>query len=127
MNYFYTVKRSSAKHIIIRITACFMIGIMGLLLANDALFMHSHKIANGFLIRHAHPYDTTNDTQPVKSHHHTPAELLFFQDLGVFFLLVLPTVIFYQLTIAGKEPIYTFHFVCSGAFIFKKVRAPPVP
>lgn len=37
-----------------------MIGIVGLFIANKAIFLHAHKFADGTTIEHAHPYDKSN-------------------------------------------------------------------
>ncbi|MFA5587438.1 MAG: hypothetical protein WC987_01610 [Mariniphaga sp.] len=41
-----------------------MIGIVGLFIANKAIFLHAHKFADGTTIEHAHPYDKSNDSEP---------------------------------------------------------------
>ena len=60
---------------------------MGLLIANKALYMHTHKMADGSIIVHAHPYNKSDDPKPFKSHQHTKAEFLFLENLESLFLL----------------------------------------
>lgn len=68
-----------------------MLLINGMLILNKAIFLHSHKMDNGMVIFHSHPYNKSNDTQPFKSHLHSDAELVFLENLKV----VYPVLIMY--------------------------------
>jgi len=69
------------NRITIKYTACLAIGIMGLLIANKALFIHTHKLEDGRIVVHAHPYNKSGDSEsPYKNHSHTKLELLFYQN-----------------------------------------------
>ena len=47
------------------------------LFLNSAVNQHSHRVSEGYIISHAHPYKTSpSDSGPVKSHHHSKAEFL---------------------------------------------------
>jgi len=89
---------------------------------------HFHIINNGFLIFHSHPYDKThNNSSPIKSHPHSPLELLFYFSLVnidgiVFFLLAILTLTIlikylsnFSVRIVYKNPTY----------LFSPLRAPP--
>ena len=65
-----------------------MIGVMGLLIANKALFTHIHKLENGTIVTHSHPYDKKQDSEPYKKHPHTKYEFLFFKNLNILFLSI---------------------------------------
>lgn len=60
------IKRKTNRTIALLIT-----GIFCLLITNKAIFLHSHKLNDGKTITHAHPYDTSNDTKPLKAHSHS--------------------------------------------------------
>jgi len=77
--------------------AFLMIGMMGLLIANKGLYIHTHKLEIGTTITHSHPYDKNQDSQPFKKHHHTKAELMFFENLNVLFLSVFLIISFISL------------------------------
>lgn len=47
--------------------------------------MHVHR-NNGQVITHAHPYNQSEDTSPNKTHHHTNAQYLFYNNLNILFL-----------------------------------------
>jgi len=61
---------------------------IGMMILNNALFTHTHKVADGTSITHAHPFDRTSDSAPFKSHHHTKTEYQFFQQLEILFLFL---------------------------------------
>jgi hypothetical protein len=103
-----------------------MIGIMGLFIANKAIFLHVHKLADGTIIEHAHPYDKSNDSKPYKSHHHSNAEFLFFQNLEILFLIVFLTL---ALVAFVKKEKVSFKLITEHTLIciiFHKGRAPPI-
>ncbi len=118
--------QENLKSVIIRIFACFMIGIIGVLIANNAIFIHSHRMADGTLITHAHPYNKTNDSEPFKSHHHTQAEFLFLENLEIYFLFVLLALV--SVSFFGKKKFTVrIHddYISANTFSHKG-RAPPV-
>lgn len=103
-----------------------MIGVMGMLIANKAIFLHVHKLDNGIIIEHAHPYDKSNDSKPYKSHHHSNAEFLFFQNLEILFLIVFLT---FALIIICEKGQVLFQLLTEHILIFinlYKGRAPPI-
>ena len=103
-----------------------MIGVMGLLIANKGLFTHTHKLGNGTLVTHSHPYDKKQDSEPYKKHPHTKYEFLFFQSLNILFLSII--LIFSILALVRKK----VSFVDIGKKYFRLLafsylgRAPPV-
>ncbi len=103
-----------------------MIGIMGFIISNKAFFMHMHKMTNGSIIVHAHPFDKSSDTAPFKTHQHTKAGFLFFQNAGLFLLTVLFTYKVIRL-IESIKPIpallTNYPALC---YVPDKGRAPPV-
>lgn len=65
-----------------------MIGLICLLIANKTFYWHTHKLDDGSIASHAHPYDKEHDSSPLKSHHHTKSAFDFFNHLYVLFLFV---------------------------------------
>ncbi|MFA6999452.1 MAG: hypothetical protein WC198_09880 [Victivallaceae bacterium] len=74
------------KNIATKLVIFLMISIMGMFIANQALFVHAHKMADGTIVQHAHPYHKSEDGQPFKKHHHTKAEIFFLQNLQILFV-----------------------------------------
>jgi len=93
---------------------------------NKIVFSHSHILASGEVISHAHPYDKTNDSEPFKSHHHTQAELFFFQHIEIFFPFVFLSLnLFYKLP---RENHFTYSEKKATLVVItsQKCRAPPL-
>lgn len=103
-----------------------MIGVMGLLIANKALFMHTHKMADGSIVVHAHPYNKSDDTKPFKSHQHKKAEILFIANLEI---LVLISFMAFTLIGIKKKVRYSFYGYTNYAPVYNLLynpRAPPL-
>jgi predicted membrane protein len=80
--------KTGAFYMIKKYLALWLIAIVGLLTLNNALFMHLHRLADGTLIVHAHPFDKSNpENTSSNSHQHTKLELLFFDSLLILFIL----------------------------------------
>jgi len=86
--------KTFVKNITRKVALFCMIGIIGLLTINNVMFLHSHKLANGHIITHAHPYNKSDDSAPFKSHHHSKTELIFLANLQLLFIYTLIPFIF---------------------------------
>ena len=118
--------KTIVKNITIKFSTYLMIGMMGMLITNNAIFTHLHILSDGEVIEHAHPYDKSNDSKPYKSHHHTNAELIFYQNLENIILIVFFTFTLRTLVIKVK---YSFPIITrytQGYIILHKGRAPPI-
>lgn len=94
-------------------------------IVNKAFFLHVHILNDGTIIEHAHPYDTSNDSSPYKSHHHSNAQLLFFHHLELLFLIFFLTLV---LLIAVRRVKVSFKYTSQYRLIHLDLpqgRAPP--
>ena len=114
------------RNITIKALAYFMIGIMSILVVNKAMFMHAHKMTDGKVITHSHPYDKSNDSKPYKSHHHTKVEFLFIENLKILFLFVFLTFALLNLVKKAKYSFYRKTRYTLNCIILYKSRAPPI-
>lgn len=103
-----------------------MIGIIGLLTINNAMFLHSHQFDNGNIVTHAHPYDKSNDSAPIKSHHHSKKEFIFLENIQLLFIFTL--VFFIVLDVAKKKSYVVINqqFYPQSFKILYLGRAPPL-
>ena len=118
--------RLTVRNIIIKTTTLLIIGIMVLFIINKAFFLHNHKLNDGTIITHAHPYNKSNDSKPYKSHYHSDTEFLFFQHLETLFLLVSSTI---AIIIFVRKEKKSFKLITKQSLIFinlSKGRAPPI-
>lgn len=108
-----------------KIFACLIIALMGLLIVNKVIFLHSHILTDGTVITHAHPYQTTDDSKPFKSHHHTQAAFFFFGNIQLLFCSASVALFIFilhnkiTLAVSGLTP-----YSCYYSSILKN-RAPP--
>ena len=76
-----SIRHTAKKQIIYLI-----IGLIGLMIINKAVFLHSHILDDGTIVTHAHPSAGSEDSQPFKTHHHTKAAFFFYENLDLLFL-----------------------------------------
>ena len=79
--------KTKQSNIARRVTAMFMAVMMLLLIINKALFIHTHILDDGTVIVHAHPYNKSEDQEPVKTHHHSNYALLILHHLSTLFFI----------------------------------------
>jgi len=88
---------------------------------------HIHRIADGTILFHAHPYQKSSQQEPVKNHHHTRFELFFYDlikhllEFGLFNLIVWLLIFaaeFFKVVLLLNAPSKKFIFI-------PLVRAPP--
>jgi len=99
---------------------------MGMLIVNKSIFTHTHKLADGTIMIHSHPYDRSNDSKPYKTHQHTKTEFLFFQNNEILFSLLFLTIAFNPF---AQKTYFCFHIssnYASACIIIHKSRAPPI-
>ncbi|MBN2699347.1 MAG: hypothetical protein JXR52_11030 [Bacteroidales bacterium] len=71
--------KKDLRNIFVNSVSLLLIGVLFVIIANKAVFTHTHLLGNGEIITHAHPFDRKTDSQPSDNHHHSESELLFFQ------------------------------------------------
>ncbi len=118
--------KRSVKDILIKSVAILLIGFMGMMITDKAVFLHTHKLSDGTIIVHAHPYNKSTDSKPFKTHHHTNTEYLFFHSLEVLFPILFLAFVLFLLYNKTKHLFFlTTKFSCSCIF-YNKGRAPPI-
>ena len=74
--------KANRKHLLIYVV---LFTIIGFIVSNNVLFVHTHILSDGTLISHAHPYKKANEQNtPVSSHQHTQFEYLVISHFSVF-------------------------------------------
>lgn len=103
-----------------------MIGIIGLLVINNVMFLHSHQLENGNIITHSHLYDKSNDSAPIKSHHHSKTELTFLVNLQLLFIFTLIFIIVPDVAKKKSYVVINQQFYPKGFKMLYQGRAPPL-
>lgn len=115
----------AVRNILLKAITFLTISVMALFIVNKAVFLHVHKLNDGTIIEHAHPYDKSADSKPFKSHHHSNVEFLLLQNVEFLFLLVfsaLALIIFVK-----KDNVY-FKYLSKSQLVYTHLyqgRAPP--
>ena len=117
--------RNKKKHTIYRVISLLLIAVMAMLTFNQSVYLHTHKLNDGTVVTHAHPYQKTNNSTPTTSHQHSKKDYVF---IGLFKLLFIASL--YQLSILLKPHFhkqYTNLYIhidkCDSKLILG--RAPP--
>lgn len=103
-----------------------MIGVMGMLIFNNVAFTHVHQLDDGTIVQHAHPYNKSNDATPYKTHKHSNADLVFFKNLNILFLVAFFAL---GLVLSVKKEKVTYELVTEHALAYISLhqgRAPPI-
>lgn len=70
-----------SKSFIKQISLFLVLGLFTFLQANKLMNAHAHMSGNGVLTIHYHPFTSSNGEDPLESHSHTNAELLFIEKI----------------------------------------------
>ena len=101
------------------------IGILVLMICNQAVYLHMHKMADGKIIHHAHPFQKSDNESPFANHHHTIAEIIFFENLTIFIPFVL---FFLYIILVARNTEFKKYWQknhISAQFIYFHNKAPP--
>ena len=104
-----------------------MIVVLGLFILNNAVFLHAHRLPDGQVILHAHPYNKSQDPGPIKTHHHAATELYVLAQLQfLFFVLATVTAVAFR---NGFKRIFQLIYPSLYYTYFEKPRgrSPPAP
>ncbi|MGM0532340.1 MAG: hypothetical protein ACQER7_13425 [Bacteroidota bacterium] len=114
------------RHIISLLLIPFIVGI-GINYIENA---HYHKLPDGEVVQHAHPYekDTSTHDSPFQKHHHTSFEYFLFGQLTHEPYLPVSELAFLNIPFTDGEiiqPLYLVHDVDSWISLYSSPRGPP--
>ncbi len=102
-----------------------MICFVGLMIANKVMYTHIHKLEDGSVVVHAHPYDKSENENSGETHHHVKAELFFLQSLELLFYMAILSGILYLGFLVLEILSYSFVLYKSNNLSLSLGRAPP--
>ena len=106
-----------------------LLGFWTLIMLNSVMYRHSHRLPDGKIVSHAHPYKRSTDEAPAKPHEHTDKELALLQliDGQVFGPPVAFAVSFaaYPFNDAANNFAYFYAFIIPPYALQHAGRAPP--
>mgnify|MGYP006286896655 FL=1 len=91
---------------------------------------HFHKLWDGEVIYHSHPYkkDTSPPDSPFQKHHHSPSEYLLLHQITHEPFLPANELSFLDAPVIDKkvqQPVYIIHHFESLSYLYSSPRAPP--
>jgi len=117
--------KRGVNNISLKVIAILLFGLMCLMILDKAFFLHTHKLSDGTIIVHAHPYNKSADSKPFKTHHHSDTIFHFYHVVNLLFLTAFLT---FTLAVSFKK-VKCLSFqskITSCRFVsYKKGRAPP--
>lgn len=105
--------------------ASILMAIMLLFIANNIVFLHTHKLDNGKILVHAHPYKKSQDSAPFKKHQHTAGQFYQLTHLQLLFFVAFVTAFvspYFSKTQKFTLVVFQIHSLLISQ---KKGRAPP--
>lgn len=112
------------------LVARFLLVLYVLTLVNGVVFRHAHRLADGTIVSHAHPYIPVGD-DPYQPNQHTQQEIIWLDALShilyadwqpSMFVLLLPLVI----GLLASPPLYRVAVFRPAARVVFRHRGPPV-
>ena len=70
-----------------------MSSIVMLISFNNIRYTHNHALDNGSIVTHAHPFDRTGDSSPVKKHDHNRLEMVLISSISILVLLAIIVIV----------------------------------
>ncbi len=111
----------------IRLLAWALLGLWALIMLNSVMYRHTHRLPNGKIVSHAHPYQKSGDG--ATNHEHTDEELALLQLIEgqVFLLPLLPTFAFFALASGWPTRVVALvALVLLAHLMARPGRAPPI-
>jgi hypothetical protein len=103
-----------------------LVSIMGIQVTN-VLYFHAHKLPDGSVVYHAHPFQKSQDQAPYKHHRHTAQEFFFYNHIQ----LVINTIAFlfliaFLIPFIQQIPLFRERHLAGYAVGFPLPRPPPL-
>lgn len=109
-----------------KIVAYLLIAAFTMFVVNQTFFLHTHKLPDGTIITHAHPYNKTTEHTPYKTHHHTSVDFMMLHHINLLFFVVFA----FSLVLAQRMHLVRFAYLVknNSTYDLSSVfgRAPPL-
>lgn len=102
------------------------LSILLLQIVNKSIYIHSHRLANGMLVMHAHPFNKQKDNAPFKSHKHTNLEYFAYDTLTTFIGVAIFSLVLLLIVTNTKNYYYIDLEIVKRFTQSKQNKSPPV-
>ena len=120
------IRNLKYRHSFIRIIQILLMVVFSFQVLNEVTWKHIHRLPDGTIISHAHPYSKTSDSDPFKRHQHTRAEFLFYQHSETLFPFLLLLTLFFLSQIISEFISFPEYHADKIFVVPCKGRSPPV-
>ena len=113
------------KNKIKKLIAGLLLVSIGMFIVNNVVFLHTHKLSNGKILVHAHPYNKSQDSAPFKKHNHTSKELFQISQIQLLFISAVFSIL--SIIPVGQKNIYSYNIpsILFNSCFRLKGREPP--
>ena len=111
---------------VLSIISILLVSAFLLQVANRSLFLHTHILADGTIVMHAHPHEKTDESNPVPNHTHSKLGYFILTHIEILFLIfVVP---FILLVKRIKTSLVVTRYLVSDrlTICLLKSRGPPI-
>jgi len=113
-------------HITSKLIAISLIVVVGIHSLNSFFNTHSHQLADGTIVTHAHPYERGTGSSPFESHHHTATELVFLASL-LHFIPTIAVFVVGRILFIWADIIQSYQLrVSQNSLGIPSLRGPPI-
>ncbi len=88
-------------------------------------WLHTHVAADGYMYIHAHPFNNSTDTAPVKTHHHSKSDFFILDNAGLLFATLVISIFVHFTSKYTKLPVISHIHAEEFLLLAKQGRAPP--
>lgn len=111
---------------ILQLAASLLIVVFVLQVFNKTFYLHTHLSEQGIIVTHAHPYNKTADSEPVKSHRHTRDQMMVLSSFDFLFPVLFLFLILLRVRDEKGFSCNEIREMRPACIIVKKGRAPPL-
>lgn len=120
------MKRQKDRKNITSLFAFLLVVVYTLQVYNYSFYLHTHKLSDGRVITHAHPYNKSEDAKPVKSHHHIDYQLITIENLEILFPVFFLVLVLLKISRKKELTDYIFSGLKPACILLHKGRSPPL-
>lgn len=110
----------------IKLLAAVLVIVVGILAVNSTANYHLHRLPNGQIVAHSHPFNNTSDNNcPIKTHSHSQFELFFFSSILLLFFVGVFHFAKNDVAIKTTGQLYNYLYLLENTPVSITNKAPP--
>lgn len=99
---------------------------MLIMIANQSMFIHAHRMSDGTIVVHAHPFKSSGDAnEPYKSHKHSSYDYVLLDNLAHFLATFITLFLAFHILKSENHFKKVFEIIYQADLVHPSLRAPP--